>query len=284
MSEMMIETEVGRLAVRTEGAGQATPVVLWHSLFVDDRTWDRVVPDLSKGRRLVRITGPGHGTSGDPGHRYTMADCAAAARTVLRACGVDDPVDWIGNAWGGHVGIVFAARHPELLSTLVTAGTPVHAYGFGSRLQTQVLLLLYRAVGPIGYLTNAVTSALLAEGTREQDPAAVELVRTSFADADRAGMANALVSISLRRPDLTPLLASIQAPVLFVTGSEHPDWSPAQARAAAALLPQGAAAVAQGAAYLVPLETPAEFVRMVEEFWSLRSSGHPAGDGTRDAS
>ena len=53
----MIETNVGSLAVRERGEGR--PAVLWHSLFIDERSWERVEEDLSAERRLVLITGPG---------------------------------------------------------------------------------------------------------------------------------------------------------------------------------------------------------------------------------
>jgi pimeloyl-ACP methyl ester carboxylesterase len=270
MSARMIETAVGRLKVRVEGdaPGRAT-AALWHSLFVDERTWDRVVPDLAPDRRLVIITGPGHGASGDPGRRYTLQDCADAAATVLHACAITEPVDWVGNAWGGHVGIVLAARRPDLIRTLVTAGTPVHPYPLPERLQTQLVMLpLYRLLGPVGLLTTAVVEALLSESTRAHDEAAIGLVRDCFVEADRARMANAVASISLRREDLTPLLGSVQAPTLFLTGSAHPDWSPEQTRAAAARLPQGASGVVDGAAYLLPLEAPAAFTGLVRPFWA----------------
>ena len=57
--QTMIETNVGSLAVRERGEGR--PAVLWHSLFMDERSWERVEEDLSAERRLVLITGPGHG-------------------------------------------------------------------------------------------------------------------------------------------------------------------------------------------------------------------------------
>ena len=97
-----IPTRVGSLAVRVLGDGP--PAVLWHSLFVDERSWQRVEDALARDRCLVIITGPGHGESSDPGHRYSLDDCAAAAGEVLAALGIDEPVDWVGNAWGGHVG------------------------------------------------------------------------------------------------------------------------------------------------------------------------------------
>lgn len=161
-----------------------------------------------------------------------------------------------------------AARHPERLRTLVAAGAPVHGYSLADRLQTGLLLVVYRLLGPIGYLTDAVAEALLSEHTRTSDPAAVALVRDSFACAHRAGLANAVVSISLKREDLRPVLPALLAPTLFITGSAHPDWSPEQMRAAAALLPHGSTRVLDGAAYLVPLEAPDEFTRSVHEFWA----------------
>lgn len=270
MSERLIPTRVGSLKVTVIGQeDEARPTaVLWHSLFVDERSWERVIPALAQDRQLVLVTGPGHGTSGDLGRRYSMEVCAEAGIQVLEAMGIDGPVDWVGNAWGGHVGILLAAHHPDRVRTLVAAGAPVHGYPLADRLQTSLLLVLYRLLGSISYLTDAVVDALLSQDTRTTDPAAVALVRDCFASADRAGLANAVVSISLRREDLRPVLPAVQAPTLFITGSAHPDWSPEQMRVAAAQLPHASTRVLDGAAYLVPLEAPDEFSRCVHEFWA----------------
>jgi pimeloyl-ACP methyl ester carboxylesterase len=265
-----VDTTLGSLQVRIEGdAPGRAAVVLWHSLFVDERTWDRVVPDLAQDRRLVIITGPGHGASGDPGRRYTMQDCATAAVEVLGALAITEPVDWVGNAWGGHVGLVLAARRPELIRSLVAASSPTHPWQRPVRLQTQLVLLpLYRLLGPVGFITDAVVEANLSEATRARDAAATTLVRDCFTQATRARMANAIMSIGLGREDLTPQLPSVQVPTLFLTGSAHPDWSPAQMRAAAALLPRGSSDVVADAAYLLPLEAPTAFTRLVRDFWA----------------
>ncbi len=269
MSEHLIQTRVGALKVTVIGERDARPTaVLWHSLFVDESSWERVIPALAQDRQLVLVTGPGHGASADPGRRYSMEGCAEAALQVLQALSVEGPVDWVGNAWGGHVGILVGAHHPDRVRTLVAAGTPVHPYPLASRLQTNLLLVLYRLLGPIGYLTDAVVEALLSERTRSSDPAAVALVRDCFTNADRARLGNAIVSISLKRKDLRPVLPTVHAPTLFITGSSHPDWSPEQMRAAAVLLPHGSTQVLDGPAYLVPLEAPDEFSRCVREFWA----------------
>ena len=263
-----IETRVGTLRVRVRGEGP--PAVLWHSLFVDDRSWLRVEDELARDRRLVIVTGPGHGTSADPGHRYSLEDCAAAAVEVLGTLGIDQPVDWVGNAWGGHVGIVFAATRPDRCRTLVTLGTPVQAYTRSEQLWFRALLAVYRVGGMIGYLSSGIVDALLSPRTRANDPKAVALVLESLRSMKRPALANAMRSISLGRPDLTPRLASVRCPTVFVTGTDHSGWTPAQAEAKRRLLADGSVAVVPDTAYLTPLEAPAETARLVRDHWGAQ--------------
>lgn len=262
----IIATRVGPLHVRQVGSGP--PAILWHSLFVDSASWRRVVPLLSADRRLIMVDGPGHGASGDPGRRYTMRDCAEAALEVLAALGVDGPVDWVGNAWGGHVGITLAAAHPGRLHSLTAIGTPVAAYTQSEARKTRLLLRLYRLLGAAGFIRTAVAEALLAPATREHDPEAVDYVRSKLGGADRRRLCNAIVSISLGRENLTGLLPTLRVPTLFVTGADHGGFSPEQARAAITLVPGGRLATVPDAAYLAPLEQPEETARIVRAFWA----------------
>ena len=262
-----VQTRLGPLSVHVRGDGP--PAVLWHSLFVDERSWQRVEEALARDRRLVIITGPGHGASPDPGRRYSVDDCAAAVVDVLAALGIAEPVDWVGNAWGGHVGVIAAARYPERIRSLVTAGSPVQGYTMSGRIQTGLLLIIYRLFGPRRFLVDSVIEALLSERTRSSDDDAVAITRDGFLRA--GGLANAVVSISLRRPDLTPLLPKVTTPTLFITGTEHSDWSPDQATTASQLLPDGSVRVIEGSAYLSPLETPDEFARLVREHWATHN-------------
>jgi pimeloyl-ACP methyl ester carboxylesterase len=262
----IVETRLGALAVRVHGEGPVA--VLWHSLFVDDSTWSRVEDDLARARRLVIITGPGHGVSPDPGRRYNMDECAEAAADVLAALGIDDPVDWVGNAWGGHVGVVFAARWPPTVISLVTLGTPIQAYTLSERLRIWILLPIVRLFGPVGSIVTGIREVLLSSTTRAQDPEAARLVVDCLRSMNRVALVNAVVSISLRRPDLTPQLAQIRCPTLFVTGSDHTGWTPEQAQAAGRLLADGATEVIPNLAYLIPLEAPDRTVQLVRNLWA----------------
>jgi pimeloyl-ACP methyl ester carboxylesterase len=260
-----IPTRVGSLAVRVLGDGP--PAVLWHSLFVDERSWQRVEDALARDRCLVIITGPGHGESSDPGHRYSLDDCAAAAGEVLAALGIDEPVDWVGNAWGGHVGVVFASTWPDRCRTLATFGTPIEAYGRSKRWLFRVLLAVYRVTGMVGYLSSSICDALLSPMTRSNDPEAVALVLGSLRTMKRRALANAMTSISLQRPDLTSRLRAIGCPTLFVTGSNHPEWTPEQAEAKSRLLSRASVAVVPDTSYLTPLEAPNAAIEHIRKLW-----------------
>ena len=260
-----ISTRVGPLEVRVTGVGP--PALLWPSLFVDSGSWQRVEAELASVRRLVMISGPGHGASGDPGHRYTNADCAAAAIEVLDALGIDGPVDWLGNAWGGGLGILAATSHPARVRSLIALCSPVQPYTPAEARRTRLLLALYRLAGPITFIRSGVADVLLAPATRATDPEAVAYVHACLKSADRRALRNAIESISLGRGDVTHLLPRIAVPTLFATGADDEGFTPDQARAAIAHVPRGEVAIIPDAAYLPPLEQPAETARLVRDFW-----------------
>jgi pimeloyl-ACP methyl ester carboxylesterase len=266
-----VPTRLGSLAVRVRGEGPTA--VLWHSLFVDERSWRRVEEGLGRDRRLVIITGPGHGASPDPGRRFSLDECAAAAGDILEALAIAEPVEWVGNAWGGHVGVVFASEWPDRCRTLVTLGTPIQAYGRSARVTFRSLLAVYRFVGLVGFLSSGIVDALLSPRTRANDPEAVALVLDSLRSMRRRALGNAMESISLRRPDLSERLAAISCPTLFVTGSDHSEWTAEQATAKSRLLAIGSVAVVPDTAYLTPLEAPEATIRLVRQLWGVTHEG-----------
>lgn len=259
---MRVDTVVGRLSVEVVGEGSAA--LLWHSLFIDATQWGRIREVLGGHRTLVLVDGPGHGSSGPPPRRFTLSDCANAGRQVLDALSLP-AVDWVGTAWGGHVGIVFAATHPDRCRTLAAIAAPIQPLSTGERARIGSLVVAYRLVGPVRPLTQAVVDALLGPAG-QQNPELVDLVRTAFIAADRGGMSRAMRSVMLRRPDLSDVLRRVAAPTVLIAGDQDPLWTPAQAQAAAALSARATAATVSGG-HSPPLEAPAEVSRLLLGLW-----------------
>jgi pimeloyl-ACP methyl ester carboxylesterase len=261
-----IPTRLGPLRVQAIGAGP--PALLWHSLFVDSTTWTRVQQPLAITRRLLLVDGPTHGHNPPVPHRFSLQDCVGAAADVLDHLGVDEPVDWLGNAWGGHVGILFAATHPDRCRSLVAIGAPVHALSPADRRQTILLSWLYRLAGPLPPLVNLLVDGLLGSRARTEDPEGAALVANAFRRADRHGMYAAIRGVSVGRPDLTPVLDRLATPTLLTTGTNDPMWTVANARAAAAHLANGALVILPGAGHIGPLLQAAPAVaELVGGFW-----------------
>jgi pimeloyl-ACP methyl ester carboxylesterase len=218
---------------------------------------------------LVIIDGPGYGRS-DPIHRdFTLDDCARAAAEVIDHLDISEPVDWVGNAWGGHVGITLAADQPHRLHSLVTIAAPLLPVAVRQRwTQTYPLGVLYRVTGPNRLITKALFDALLGSDAIKAHPdRAADIIR-GFTEADRASIRRTVRFMHRWHP-LTDTLPRVNVPTLFLTGDlDDQHWSPADAHAAAATMPNAQVVALTGAGHVGPLLVDADLIaRTVTEFW-----------------
>ena len=261
-----MQTSVGALEVRVVGAGPTA--VLWHSLFLDSRSWWRVEEALAAQRTLVMIDGPSHGGSEAADRLFTIGDCATAAGQVLDELALPGPVDWVGNAWGGSVGIVFAASQPSRVRSLVVLSTPITALAASDRRWILPLIGVYRLAGVIRPVRTGVVNALLSEETRREVPEAADLIVDVIRASDRKGMYITMRSVMLGRPDLTDQLPLITAPTVLATGEDDPLVTTQDLMAAAARLPHGQALTIPRIRHLPPMEAPEAVIASVTALWA----------------
>jgi pimeloyl-ACP methyl ester carboxylesterase len=257
-----IDTSVGPLAVEVVGHGR--PVVFWHSLFVDRRSWRSQRDALADRFRPVLIDGPGHGQSGHPDRRYSMDECADAALTVIDKLGFPS-VSFVGCAWGGHVGVTLGARHPERISSLVVLGSPMQPLAGLERGRAGALTIAFRLVGATPFLVEQAVRAMVAPNAPGQAKAYVEECLTH---ADRRGLVLAMRSVMLGRPSLIDLLPRIRTagtPCLFATGDRDALWPPALAAEHATLAGADFRSFA-GVAHLPPVEAPDEVNALLSDW------------------
>ncbi|KIU18666.1 alpha/beta fold hydrolase [Mycolicibacterium llatzerense] len=261
-----VHTRLGDLHVRRTGTGP--PAVLWHSLWVDSRSWGSLVDSLAVQRQVVTIDGPGYGAS-SPIHRdFTLAECACAAGEVLDALGLD-VVDWIGNAWGGHVGITLAATQPHRLRSLTTIAAPITPVSRRQRwTQTHPLAAAYRLFGPNPLLTNVLFNVLLGGAEATHPDQAAEL-KAAFRAMDRESVRRT-IRFMHRWHALTDLLPAVTVPTLLMTGDlGDQGWSPAAAQAAADTMPDARVVPLTGAGHVGPLLVDTDAIaQAVTDFWA----------------
>lgn len=258
-----IPTRLGELHVREVGQGR--PTVLWPSMFVDSHTWDRLLPLLPGGRRYVLVDGPGLGLSEPLRREGTIAEAADAAVDLLEGLSVAGPVDWVGNAFGGHVGFELG-RRPEVVRSLVAISAPTEPIAPAIRRKIQLLRPLLRVLGAVGPVRAAILDAMLTDASRADDEVRATVLE-SLRRPGRASLSRAIGSFILNRVDVNDSLAEIGVPCLFIASDDRGDWSPQDAVAAAERTPDARVATVAGARTLVPLEQPHAVATLIEAFW-----------------
>lgn len=268
-----VPTRLGELHVRRTGTGP--PAVLWHSLWVDSRSWGPLADALATHRQVVTIDGPGYGAS-SPIHRdFTLDECASAAAEVLDSLGFDE-VDWVGNAWGGHVGITLAVSEPHRLRSLTTIAAPVLPVSRRQRwTQTYPLAVAYRLLGPNPLLTKILFDVLLGGADIARTERAAEL-KAAFRAMDRES-ARRTIRYMHSWQSLADRLAAVTVPTLLMTGDlgdQH--WSPADARAAADTMPDARAVTLTGSGHVGPLLVDTDAIAAaVTDFWASAPAMEP---------
>ncbi|ETA08054.1 MULTISPECIES: alpha/beta fold hydrolase [Gordonia] len=283
MTEFDVPTRLGRIRVRDVGEGP--PAVLWHSMFVDSGSWDRIVPGLAGRRRLFIVDAPWCGASEKSAAAADIEACADAAREIIATvgdvCGAE-AVDWVGNAWGGHVGMHLAAVEPERINTLVAMSAPTRPIDRALRRRIGLLLPMYRVIGARGPVWSAISTTLFTDRTRSDDPEAIAVLRRGLRASGRS-MIPAIRTAILNRTDLTWAAARITCPVLFVTTDDRGEWTPEEAREVAATMLDAREVTIREARVIPALEQPGQTVDAVLDFWAQKAEESPLPATTADS-
>ena len=110
------------LHYREDGDPNGAPIVFANSLGTDLRLWDKVVPLLPRGLRIIRYDLRGHGLSDATPAPYSMGTLIRDAERLLDALNVKNCV-FVGLSIGGLIAQGLVVKRPELINGLVLSNT-----------------------------------------------------------------------------------------------------------------------------------------------------------------
>ncbi|WP_203930010.1 3-oxoadipate enol-lactonase [Virgisporangium ochraceum] len=226
--------------------GQGPPLLLLNSLGSDMSMWDGQVAALSERFTVIRCDTRGHGGSPVPPGPYSLDDLGADVLALLDSLEIGS-AHVAGVSLGGVQAMWLAAYAPSRVRRLMlicTASRFAPASGWVER------AALVRSSG-----TAAVADAVVARWfTSEAPPYLVAAARAMIAATPAEGYAGCCGV--LEHADVGPLLGSISAATLVVSGAADPASPPDRGREIATAVPAARFETIADAAHLACLERP----------------------------
>lgn len=253
-------------------------VVCVHGLGGSHLDWRRLAPLLRAHGRVHAPDLAGFGLTPLQGRSAALGSQVDLLAAYVATVAPGGPAVLVGNSMGGLLGVLLAARRPELVAGLVLVGAPLppaaslqrDPYVTAHFAATSVPLLGERFLNRLRMVPveRRVTDTLLLVGvdpsslTAEEMAASVALARRrqGSADADLALLqaSRSLVQrLTVRARGTARAVRAVTAPVLAVHGADDRLVPVASARRAAALRPDWALRVYDGEGHCPQLSAPA---------------------------
>ncbi|MET9595288.1 alpha/beta fold hydrolase [Streptomyces sp. NPDC006516] len=242
------------VGVHVEEAGDHGPLLLClHGIGSSSAAFAPQLAELSAYVRVVAWDAPGYGQSPDPESTLTLDDYADTAAALIRERA--DSAHVLGVSWGGVIALRLAARHPELVDSLIIAdsspgsGTD-EAKAAGMRARAADLAEL----GPRAF-AEARGPRLVSSGA--PDELVRRVVDTMAASVRLPGYAHAAESMA--SADLRAELPSIAAPTLVLCGEQDRVTGIEASQAIAGAIHKTAYVIVKDAGHLANQEQPGHF-------------------------
>jgi len=268
-------TEYGDIAYRESGSGPAALFV--HGVFLNSHLWDPLIERLDGKRRCIAIDILAHGATRASSDQDLSFDAQAAMLAAFCRAMKLEQVDVIANDSGGGIVQIFAARHPDLIRSLVLTDCDTHDNWPPKQAEPLHKLAKQGGVGPIGRrmledLSFARQS--FAIGFEHPDRLSAQDFRTWLeplfeTDAATRNFERFIAGFDNRQTvAVAPLLRKLRAPTLIVWGTSDPFFPVKWAYWLRGAIP-GAREVVElkGAKLFFPWERPEQLAHAVREFW-----------------
>ncbi|OHV32795.1 MULTISPECIES: alpha/beta fold hydrolase [Pseudofrankia] len=262
VATMLLAHERHDAGSRGDTGGDTVPLLLLHSLALDRRVWDGLLPTLRRRRPVVTVDLRGHGAS-PPSPDFTIEQMADDVAATLDAAGIGR-VAVAGLSLGGSVAQAFASRDVDRTVALALIDTTAW-YGPDAPQQWGQRAAKAHASG-MRSLAEFQLDRWFSDGFRQEHPRLCEELLDRFARNDLPSYE--ATCRALGAFDLRDRVTEISAPTLVIVGSDDPATPPSHAQDLCERIPGASLHVLRGARHLTPVERPEEVGGLLETFFT----------------
>ena len=245
------------LHYREDGDPNGAPIVFANSLGTDLRLWDKVVPLLPRGLRIIRYDLRGHGLSDATPAPYSMGTLIRDAERLLDALNVKNCV-FVGLSIGGLIAQGLVVKRPELINGLVLSNT---AARIGTPELYAARIAAVRAQG-----IEAVADGILERWFTRNFRVTPEFAawRNMLIRQPVEGYAGCCAAIA--GTDFYTTTADLTLPTMAIAGAEDGSTPPDLVRETADLIKRSQFEIIRGAGHLPCVEKPADYAELLTKF------------------
>ncbi len=263
----MARIKVNGIELAYEVSGDGPALLLIHGLGSSLQDWDAQVATFSGQYRVIRFDLRGHGQSDKPAGPYSMPMFAADAAGLLRELGID-AAHVVGISLGGAIAFQLAVDHPAQVKTLtiVNSGPAALMQSMKEKFAIWLRFFIVRRMG-MAKLAKAIGPRLFPQ-PENQAVCAAFMARMARNDPQAYLHAlQALVGWSVAAK-----IGAIGCPVLAIAADQ--DYTPLSMKQAfVAQIPGAKLAVVTDSRHALPMEKPAQFNAVLQEFLAFNSQG-----------
>ncbi|MBX6395408.1 MAG: alpha/beta fold hydrolase [Alicyclobacillaceae bacterium] len=249
-----MHVDLDGLRLSYEDRGTGFPVILLHGWGGRAASFRPVIDRFSHGYRVLALDLPGFGETPPPGGTWGVGDYAEFLLRFMDQLSISK-AHIVGHSFGGRIGIVFAARHPERVEKMVL----VDAAGIRPRRSWRYYVRVYT------FKTLRWVYQRMPGKDRDRR---LERLYARFGSKDyREAGPMRQIMVRVINEDLRPLLAHIRVPTLLIWGEEDQDTPLWMGRIMEREIPDAGLVVLPGAGHFSYLDRFQEFCVIVERFF-----------------
>ncbi len=246
-----------------ETYGEGSPLLLIAGLASDSQSWMSIVKPLAENHRVIVYDNRTTGRTTTTEDKLTLEMMVNDAVNLLDHLGIEK-ADVVGHSMGGSIALMLASSHPERVSRLIIAASPLKISERNRLMMNDFVTmpnygsaewfrkLFYWLLTPEFFDNPYVVASALETASGYRYLQSLEGFRKQVQSMDYF--------------DATELCTHIKAPTLVIAGEKDIIFTIDECRRLSKAIEGAKLEIIQGAAHSIHSEKPLEFIQSIESF------------------